>query len=63
MYLNDSEFQGMFEKAVKELNLEHYFNRIKTPKDNNAFILYIILYSNLTKRKRRLKFFIRKIRI
>ena len=31
---NGSEFQGMFEKAVKELNLEHYFNRVKTPKDN-----------------------------
>ncbi len=25
----------MFEKAVQELNLEHYFNRIKTPKDNS----------------------------
>ena len=31
---NGSEFQGMFEKAVEELNLEHYFNRAKTPKDN-----------------------------
>ena len=24
----------MFEKAAKKLNLEHYFNRVKTPKDN-----------------------------
>jgi len=31
---NGSEFQGMFEKAAKKLNLEHYFNRVKTPKDN-----------------------------
>ena len=31
---NGSEFLGMFEKVVKELNLNHYFNRVKTPKDN-----------------------------
>lgn len=31
---NDSTFLGMFQEAVKELNLDHYFNRIKTPRDN-----------------------------
>jgi len=33
---NGSEFLGMFEKAVKELNLKHYFNRVRTPKDNSV---------------------------
>ena len=33
---NGSEFLGIFEKAVKELNLKHYFNRVKTPKDNSV---------------------------
>jgi len=30
------EFQGMFKKAVKNLNLEHCFNRIETPKNNSV---------------------------
>ncbi len=31
---NGSEFQGLFQKAVQNLGLEHYFNRPRTPKDN-----------------------------
>ena len=31
---NGSEFKGYFKKALKELNLAHYYSRIKTPKDN-----------------------------
>jgi len=31
---NGSEFSGMFQKAVNDLQLGHYFNRPETPKDN-----------------------------
>jgi transposase InsO family protein len=31
---NGSEFMGMFQRATEKLNLEHYFNRPRTPKDN-----------------------------
>jgi len=31
---NGSEFQKHFGQAIKELNLEHYFSRVRTPKDN-----------------------------
>ena len=31
---NGSEFHGEFEVACKELNVEHYWSRVKTPKDN-----------------------------
>ena len=33
---NGSEFLGMFEKGARELGLEHYFNRPRTPKDNSV---------------------------
>ncbi len=33
---NGSEFQGLFQKAVKDLGLGHYFNRPRTPKDNSV---------------------------
>jgi transposase InsO family protein len=33
---NGSEFQGMFQKATEELGLTHYFNRVRTPKDNSV---------------------------
>lgn len=31
---NGSEFAGSFEKAVRGLEIERYFSRVKTPKDN-----------------------------
>jgi transposase InsO family protein len=31
---NGSEFAGSFERAVRELEIERYFSRAKTPKDN-----------------------------
>lgn len=31
---NGSEFAGSFERAVRELEIERYFSRVKTPKDN-----------------------------
>jgi transposase InsO family protein len=31
---NGSEFHGEFEKAVETLGLNHYWSRVKTPKDN-----------------------------
>ena len=31
---NGSEFKNYFEKAVKKLNINRYFSRVKTPKDN-----------------------------
>lgn len=31
---NGSEFHLHFEKAIKELNLQHWWSRVKTPKDN-----------------------------
>lgn len=31
---NGSEFHGEFEEACKKLEVEHYWSRIKTPKDN-----------------------------
>ena len=31
---NGSEFNKYFEEACKELEIEHYFSRVRTPKDN-----------------------------
>jgi hypothetical protein len=31
---NGSEFENYFERAVKKLNIDRYFSRVKTPKDN-----------------------------
>lgn len=31
---NGSEFKGMFEVALEELDIPHWFSRVKTPKDN-----------------------------
>jgi transposase InsO family protein len=31
---NGSEFHRHFEAAFQQLNLKHYWSRIKTPKDN-----------------------------
>ena len=31
---NGSEFHGEFEEACTKLEIEHYWSRVKTPKDN-----------------------------
>ena len=31
---NGSEFAGMFDEALGELEIPHWFSRVKTPKDN-----------------------------
>ena len=33
---NGSEFNGLFRDACQKLNIEQYFNRIKTPRDNST---------------------------
>jgi len=33
---NGSEFHGAFEEACEKLGIEHYWSRVKTPKDNAA---------------------------
>ena len=33
---NGSEFKGSFDKALNELNIYHWFSRVKTPQDNGC---------------------------